>query len=132
MVLWSTGTILSLGNNVFHKMEEGDWNITSSSGLKKLKKQFLYDGEQNILIRTCHFLEYSCLLYTDIIAVETKVSLKIELLHMDGIFMLKNYLERSKKGEPVLVKKETDQNSLIIDCFSVAWKQELKTNELQT
>ena len=51
---------------------------------------------------------------------------------MDGIFMLKNYLERSKKGEPVLVKKETDQNSLIIDCFSVAWKQELKTNEQQT
>ena len=46
---------------------------------------------------------------------------------MDSTLILKNCSERSKKVEPVLVKKETDQNALSIDRFSVTWKRKLKT-----
>ena len=78
MSLWSADTIMSLVNNFCHEMREGDWNITPSSCLKKPRKQFLYDGKQNVPIRTCHILEYSCTIYLliDISAVEMEFSLK--------------------------------------------------------
>lgn len=61
--LRSTGTTLSLVNNICHIIR-GDQNTTPSSGfLKKLKTQFLHDGVGNVLTRVCHILEYSCTLY---------------------------------------------------------------------
>ena len=51
-----------------------DYNFVGP--LKKLKNQFLYDGVQKVVIRTCHIIECSCTLYIDIFTVEMEVSLK--------------------------------------------------------
>ena len=45
---------------------------------------------------------------------------------MDGTFKVKLLGKIKKKCDPVFAEKETNQNALIIDCFSVAWERELK------
>ena len=45
---------------------------------------------------------------------------------MDDTFMVKLFGKIKKKGEPVFAEKERDQNPLITDHLSVAWKQKLK------
>ena len=56
-----------------------------------------------------------------------EVSLKRRIASHGWHVFGKTVCKYAKKGKPLFAKKEPDQNTLIFDRFSVAWKWKLKT-----
>ena len=65
--------------------------------------------------------------YILIFAVEMDVSLKKRTASSRWHVFGKTVWKYTKKGKPLFAKKESDQNTLITERFSVAWKWKLKT-----
>ena len=80
---------------------------------------------QNVLIKACLILEYGCTLYIDKLAIKREVSLKRRIASRVWHVYGKTIWKDPKKGEPVLAKKEANQNAIINDRVPITWKLKL-------